>query len=265
MHRRIRVQGPWLLASAIILGLLISSFAVAAGEGTPILGGKRNPGSNGSVALSQETEIIANNSSYGTRQSNKSDNGGGAIYGCRSKAGGTPKGNNPCIRSSNLADGRAFEFEAKGGTEVGTITSSNSNAAPFTTNARGVATGLNADQVDGKSADELQADALKAAQAADLAQTKFAAIAADGKLGGTRGATAAARTADGSYTVTFADDISACALSATEQVVDDAGAVGVQLGADKKTVTVRTRTGGGVDGTAATAVADRPFHLVVNC
>jgi hypothetical protein len=270
MFRRVRSQGPWLLASAIVLGLLISSFAVAAGEGTTILGGKRNPGANASAAFTAETEIIANNATYGTRQSNKSDRGGGAIYGCRSKAGGTPKGNNPCMRASNLADGRAFEFEAKGGTEVGTITSGNVNAAPFTTNAHGVATGLNADQVDGKSADEIQADTLKAAHSDALTTaqglTRFAAVASDGTLGAKRGAASSTRTAAGSYTVVFADDISACAMSATETQSADAGAVGVQLGDDKKTVTVVTRSGGGSAGPPTpTVVADRPFHLTVTC
>jgi hypothetical protein len=269
MSRRIRSQGPWLLASAIVLGLLISSFAVASGEGNPLLGGKRNPGSNESAALSRETEVIANTSTYGTRQSNKSDNGGGAIYGCRSKAGGVPKGNEPCIRSSNLADGRAFEFEAKGGTEVGTITSGNVNAAPFTTNAKGVATGLNADQVDGKSADEIQSAATTAAHTDAVATaqglTSFAAVSAAGALGGNRGATSAARSSQGTYTVVFANDISACALQATETQFENAGAVGVALGDDKKTVTVRTRSGGGADGTEATAPADRSFHLTVSC
>jgi hypothetical protein len=264
MFRRFRAQGPWLLASAIVLGLLISSFAVAAGENNPLLGGKRNPGSNASQAYAKETEIIANTSTYGTRQSNKSDNGGGAIYGCRSKAGGSEKGNEACIRANNLADGRAFEFQSNG-TEVGRIVNQNVNGAPFTTNAKGVATGLNADQVDGKSADEITADAVKAAATADQARTLFAAVSGAGALGANRGATAAARSAEGTYTVTFANDISACALSATETTVADAGAVGVSLGDDKKTVAVITRSGGGTAGTAGTPPADRPFHLTVNC
>jgi hypothetical protein len=264
MFRRMRSQGPWLLASAVVLGLLISSFAMASGEGNPLSGGKRNPGANESAALSKETEIIANTSTYGTRQSNKSDNGGGAIYGCRSKQGGSEKGFEPCIRANNLADGRAFEFESNG-PEVGRIVNENVNGAPFTTNAKGVATGLNADQVDGKGADDIEADALTAAKAADAAQTRFAIVAADGTLGANRGATAAARTGAGTYTVTFADDLSACALSATESQFADAGAVGVQVGDDKKTVTVRTRSGGGADGTAPTDPTDRPFHLTVSC
>jgi hypothetical protein len=259
MFRRFTGQGPWVLASAVALALLASPFAIAASTGGSILGGKRNP-SNYTTALTSETQIIANNASYGTRQSNKSGNGGGAIYGCRTAAGGSEKGLNPCIRASNLAGGRAFEFETKG-PEVGRFVNDDPNGAPFTTNATGVAIGLNADKVDGKSVTDLAADALKAAQGL----TQFAKVAADGTLGATRGATAAARTAEGTYTVTFSSDISACALQATETQFGNAGAVGVQLGDDKKTVTVRTRSGGGADGTAPLAIADRPFDVTAAC
>ena len=249
MRKLRKLQGPWLLASAIALALLVTPFAFASGEGRSVLGGKRNP--RGGGAYTHETKIVANNATYSTRQSNLSGNGGGAIYGCRSTAG-----NKPCIRANNLANGHAFEFVSDG-KEVGTITNENPEGAPFTTNAKGVATGLNADQVDGKSSDDIVKEA--------RALTRFAAVAADGKLLGGRGAVSTSRTADGSYSVTFDNDISACALGATETTADDAGAVGVELAADKKTVQVRTRSGGGADGTAATALADRPFHLTVNC
>jgi len=242
------------LTSAVIIGLLASSYAVASGEGKNLILGKRNPGSNASAALSSETQIIANNGTYGTRQSNKSDNGGGAIYGCRSKAGGSEKGNQPCVRGSNLADGRAFEFSSNGGPEVGRITSGNTKAAPFTTNATGVATGLNADQVDGKSADDIT----KAAHDDAVALTSFAAVAGDGTLGAKRGATAAARSAAGTYTVTFANDISACAIQVTEQSVTNPGPAAAELGNDKKTVSVVTHDN-------ANAAADKPFHVTVSC
>ena len=150
----VRANGPWILASALLVALMVAPFAGAFGEGNNVRGGARNPSPDARRAYTKETEIIANVSTYGTRQSNKSTNGGGAVYGCRSAAGGTPKGNEPCVRASNLADGRAFEFNANGGTEVGAITGP-ATAAPFTTTAKGVATGLNADQVDGKSADEI--------------------------------------------------------------------------------------------------------------
>jgi len=239
-------NGPWLFASVVVVAIAVSGSAFAFGEGRPILGGKRNPSSNASRAFTSETEIIANSSTYGTRQSNKSDNGGGAIYGCRSGQGGTPKGNEPCIRANNLAQGLAFEFESKGPL-VGTINSSNANAAPFTTNAHGVATGLNADQVDGKSASELQA--------------QFASVSATGTLSAARGATAAARTAAGVYTVTFGSDVSKCAYSAT---VISTGATDFGF-ADVAPVDATQLRVNTFDQATANAAADHAFHLVVNC
>jgi hypothetical protein len=273
MFRKIRSHGPLVLASAVIIGLLASSFAVASGEGKNLLLGKRNPGSNASAALSSETQIIANNSTYGTRQSNKSTNGGGAIYGCRSGAGGSEKGNSPCVRASNLTVGRAFEFSSNGGTEVGEITSGNVNAAPFITNAHGVATGLNADNVDGQSATQIQTaattaahtDAVSVANAAVQGATLIAQVSATGTLGAHRGATAATNTGTGTYTVTFGSDISACAIQGTESTVTNSGSVGTQLASDNKTVSVQTRNGGAADGNGTTDVANQPFHLTVSC
>ncbi len=151
-------QGKWLFATAVAVAVLVAPFAVASGEGEPIEGGVRNPSNNQTRELMRETEIIASTSTYGTRQSNKSDNGGGAIYGCRSGEGGTPRGNEPCIRANNLANGLAFEFESDGNT-VGRIDAEGGggeDTRPFTTNATGVATGLNADRVDGASASQLR-------------------------------------------------------------------------------------------------------------
>ncbi|HEY6758327.1 MAG TPA: hypothetical protein VI318_02515 [Baekduia sp.] len=263
MFRKLfRSKGPLVLISAVIIGLLASSYAMATGEGKALLAGKRNPGSNNSAALTSETQIIANNGTYGTRQSNKSNNGGGAIYGCRSAAGGSEKGNEPCIRSSNLADGRAFEFSANGGTEVGRITSGNTKAAPFTTNATGVATGLNADQVDGQSASDITAaahtDAVTTAAAAVQGSISFAQVGSDGTLGGKRGVSSSSTTGTGTYQVVFSNDISACAIQATEATVTAAGAAAAGLTADKKTVNVSTRDGAG-------ALANEPFHLTVSC
>jgi hypothetical protein len=251
-----RGNGPWILVSAIGAALLVTPFAVAAGEGRPLDGGARNPSNNQSQAYNRETEIIANTSSYGTRQSNKSGNGGGAVYGCRSGAGGTPRNNEPCVRANNLSQGLAFEFAFEGAVG-GTIDSRVPGATrkPFTTNATGVATGLNADQVDGKSATEIVNDA--------QAQNKFATVTSTGGLSGGRGATAAARTAGGTYSVVFTSDISGCALNVTVNATGTAGTAGAT--ASGNTVTVVTRAI--VDAGAETAgdPADRPFHLTVVC
>ncbi len=118
----------------------------------------------------KQTQIIgsfANTSATGgyvTRQSNTGTGpnaGGGAIYGCRGAPGGTAAGSAPCIRANNLATGFAFEFAfngASGGEFIaGGAPNPNANAAPFTTNATAVATGLNADRVDSQSAAQIAA------------------------------------------------------------------------------------------------------------
>lgn len=264
MFRKLfRSKGAIVLSAAVVIGLLASSVTFASGEGRTLLLGKRNPGNNNSAALSSETQIIANNGTYGTRQSNKSDNGGGAIYGCRSKLGGSEKGNEPCVRASNLADGRAFEFSSNGGTEVGRITSGNTKAAPFTTNATGVATGLNADQVDGKGADDIAKaahdDAATTATAAVQGATSIAAVSDTGALGAVkRGFASATTTGTGTYQVVASNDISACAIQVTEATVTAAGAAAAELAGDRKTINVSTRDNDG-------ALANKGFHVTVSC
>jgi hypothetical protein len=138
--RRKGIRTAHVVAATAVLAVLMSPWAVAK-TGDVLREGKRNPGSGAST---RETEIISKSKSYGTRQSNTRDgNGGGAIYGCRASTG-----REPCIRANNLKTGRAFEFETEGA-EAGRIEASGANARPFTTNATGVATGLNADRVDG--------------------------------------------------------------------------------------------------------------------
>jgi len=145
------------LTALAVIGAPVA-MSVATGEGSPLRGGARNPSADQSKSLTKETEIIANSGTYGTRQSNKSDNGGGAVYGCRSKPGGTPANNEPCIRANNLTDGLAFELNATNGNIGGTINvgPGGDDRKPLTTNATGVATGLNADRVDGADAAALR-------------------------------------------------------------------------------------------------------------
>jgi hypothetical protein len=237
-----RGNGPWIVVAAVLVALLVTPFALAAGENRPVRGGARNPSPNQSLAYTRETQIIANNATYGTRQSNKSTTGGGAIYGCRAATGAKS-----CLRASNLSNGRAFSFATNSGTEVGRIDGP-TTAAPFTTSATGVATGLNADKVDGKDAATITADA-----------NLFATVSAAGVLGAQRGATAASNPSAGNYTVAFADDISKCALAVTVNNNAAAAIATAQLAADNKTVNVVTR-----DLPAGTP-ANEPFHLTVTC
>ncbi|MDA0179001.1 hypothetical protein OJ997_01745 [Solirubrobacter phytolaccae] len=204
--KRIPFSGRAAIVCSLILALGIPSVAVGFGEGRNLLLGKRNPSNNANLALNTETEIIADTTTYGTRQSNKKDgDGGSAIYGCRSNPG-----NEPCLRANNLKGGRAFEFvtigKEGGRIEVG----GDKTGAPLTTNATGVATGFNADKVDGK----------EAADFAPATSLTFAAISDDGTAtptatGPTTPTVTLATTGDNAvYTVDLKRDVSKCSYTA---------------------------------------------------
>src|SRR5262245_59097445 len=203
--RKLSFSGRAAVATALILAIGVPATALGFGEGRNLLLGKRNPSRAG---LSSETQTIADNTTYGTRQSNLRDgDGGGAIYGCRSNPG-----NEPCIRANNLKTGRAFEFATRGN-EGGRIQTGNAAGAPFTTNATGVATGLNADRVDGKEATDFAAATdLKALSDGLL----FAVVSDTGALGNQRGAVSSSKDATNPvYTVKFNRDVSKCSFTAS--------------------------------------------------
>jgi hypothetical protein len=240
-----RFSGRAAVICSLILALGIPSVAVGFGEGRSLLLGKRNPSSNANLAVSSETEIIADNQTYGTRQSNKRDgDGGGAIYGCRSNLG-----NEPCIRANNLKGGHAFQF-ATTGREAGRITVGNAAGAPFTTNATGVATGLNADKVDGKEAAEFAAATDVTALSASLLAAQ---VAQDGSLGANgRGAVASAVNGN-VYTVKFNRDVSKCSFTASPVGSPGPGAPGVAA------------TPNAADSVNVELTAPGSFHLQVIC
>jgi hypothetical protein len=232
-----------------VLAVAITPFALAA-TGSNLREGLRNG------TATSETQIISNvnanggrTGGYSTRQSNLSASGGGAVYGCRSAAGtslSTPP-QNPCIRANNLSTGQAFEFNATQGAQGGSITvgTGGDTKKPFVTNATGVATGLNADRVDGKQAADFAA-------ASDLG---FAAIPAAGtSVTAGKGATSVSRSGTGpfDYAVVFNRDVSACSFTATAVGAPAALGVTPPVAATPNTVTVTA--------TAATA-----FHLQVIC
>jgi hypothetical protein len=264
------------VAATGVLVICVSPFA-AARTGSNLREGLRNG------TATKETQIIgklrsatATTGGYVTRQSNLSTDGGGAIYGCRSKAGGsaaTPRPQNPCIRANNLSTGFAFEFNAANGDVGGLISVGPGGDAkkPFVTNATGVASGLNADRLDNLDAAQiigaartktgLDADTLDGKDSTDL-QARFAQVAADGSAGQTRGVRTGGVTdpaGPGTYAVTFTGDLANCALSATLTGADPGmiTATPAAVAAGTTTVTVRTFD--------AAAPANRPFHLVANC
>ena len=233
----------YILVGALALAIGIPSVAVGFGEGRALLLGKRNPSPSGTRTLSTETQIVASNGSYGTRQSNKRNgDGGGAIYGCRSDPG-----REPCVRANNLKGGRAFEFETRG-KEGGRIEVGDVSGAPFTTNATGTATGLNADKVDGKDGADL-------ANAGDILTAR---VAANGALAGGRGATAAVLSSAPSerFRVTFNRDVSACTYTVSPEGNASDQAFGVRSASDNKNQVIIDQPDPG---------GARAFHLQVIC
>jgi len=205
LRRTARVVLPG--GALIAVAIAVAPLALGAGEGSPVRGGTRNPTNNTGLSYHSETQIIAENSGYGTRQSNKGS-GGGAIYGCRSVAGG-----NGCIAAVNLRSGRAFAFTS-GGVVGGTITLGNAAGAPLTTNAKGVATGFNANFLEGKQAKDF-VSSTQASSFAQQSQLLFAVVSQTGALGAQRGATAAAKTGEKTYTVTFNASVAKCSVTAS--------------------------------------------------
>ena len=239
-----RISGRYAVACALILALGIPAVAIGAGEGRSMLLGKRNPSTG---ALNSETEVIASNGTYGTRQSNKRDgDGGGAIYGCRSNPGAEP-----CVRANNLKGGRAFEF-ATAGREGGAIRVTDTSGPPFVTNATGHVANLNADRVDGKDSTEL----------VGTGELLWASVQVNGTLAAGRGATTSAKTSEpnNTYTVTFNRDVSRCSFTANALGgASTTGGFGVQPGPEANQARVDQ------PDSAGAADEGRAFHLQVIC
>src|SRR4051794_15002515 len=168
-------QGKYLVISSLILAFVAAPFAFAA-DGDPMIAGGR-------TTFDSITRVLGDSGTYATQQSNLRDGDGGAArYGCRSSAE-----NEFCLLSKNTGGGGSFRFTSGNSLLGGVIDvdppqgKTARDAKPFTTNATGVATGLNADEVDGMSA----ADIVKAAQTAS-AFTAYARVSADGKTDKTR-------------------------------------------------------------------------------
>jgi len=255
------------LVAAAAAGAIVAPAAVAAA----VNGGNRNPSGS---EFTRETEFVGNIASnqgghaprtggYTTRQSNKSDTGGGAIYGCRARAG-----SESCVAANNLSNGDAFRFQSTaaaatiGQLRFGLDLNKTVDKPPFTTNGTGLVKNLNADRIDGKSAEDFAA---KTALDDYVAKGSllFAAVGSDGAIAANRGvpangrATVAADGANQVFTVPFSSDISKCVATAnpTAVVATDTDVPLVIAVSDTKTVTV----------TEQEASAPYGFALQVTC
>ncbi|MGI8632948.1 MAG: hypothetical protein ACR2NA_10445 [Solirubrobacterales bacterium] len=254
-------RGRHVIVAAALLALTISSVAGAQGgeaESAAIDRGDALRAEVRNGTTGKETEIIGDfNASSGskggyvTRQSNTQTGakaGGAVIYGCRGASGGTAGGSAPCIRANNLASGYAFEFNSRG--TVGGLISvgdGGDEEKPFITNATGVATGLNADRIDGKGAGDL---------------VMWARVSSNGTLERGSGATAAERKNTGDYEIQFSRDVSQCSYQGTS----------TQTGNDR--IVAANATSGNAQRVSASVTdpdvggssdVNAPFQVAVHC
>jgi hypothetical protein len=233
------------LLSGLALAIVAAPAALAYGTlanagGRPVRGGIKNPPHGGYY---RTTQIWADNASWGTRQSNLGT-GGSAIYGCRS-----PRGGSPCLDADNLRGGSAFSFITNGNFG-GRIRVGKASGVPFTTNGHGVATGLNANYLQGKQAKDFQLASQPAADAAKLGgqppayyattgQLLFADVVAGPALQSTRGATAVSQ-AGTAYTVTFGStNLTKCSATVSPQgAALTSGQLAVTVGSPSASVVV---------------------------
>lgn len=261
---------PIALAAAIATPVAIASgngsparartAGLAAAGGLPIRGGIHNPPHS---SYFRTTGLFSDNGGWTTRIENLG-NGGAAILGCHAFEGGLP-----CLDSYNMAGGLAFTFNTSGKVG-GEILLRNPNGAPFTTNAHGVATGLNANFLQGRQASEFQLASQPAANATNAeklagqpasayvsaGQLLFANVVTGPKLEGARGATAVTQSGT-AYTITFGTaDISKCAFTASPRgAALTSGQFGVEPSAKSKSDVIVNAPSGFAGG----------FYLQVTC
>jgi hypothetical protein len=237
MQRRIR-RPAWsqVILASVLMAMLITPFA---------------------VAQSADNRIEVNDDRYAflARNTNQGDGGSGA-FACQSDANPAGQTNRePCLNMVNKGTGFAAAFRTRGLTGFRLQTSGSGTATPFLLdpNATGKVTHLNADQVDGQSAEE-------------LGRERFARVNVDGagnptlvRGNGTVATNAVTRSGIGDYRVEFTNDVNSCVYQVT--AADPAAARIVSASEDAgntKRVAVQTRNDAG-------APADAPFHLTVNC
>ena len=166
LRSRMPSSGPvrWTLVGMGVAAMAGSPLAIGAalGKGNATVrvsldAGARNPAKG---VLLSSTRIIARTNDEAVKVSNSGPSGGAGLFSCASIAGGSAANREPCIEAENRSSGSAFEFRFRG--PLGGAFQIGNNldrlfpaVKPFVTNATGVATGLNADRVDGLHAQEI--------------------------------------------------------------------------------------------------------------
>jgi hypothetical protein len=232
-QRRIRPTLTQVILASVLMAMLITPFAVAQTAGND--------------------RVTKDDARYAFLARNiRAGDGGAGAFACNSDVGA---GREPCLNMVNKGSGLAAAFRTRGLTGFRLQTSGSGEATPFLLdkNATKRVDFLNADQVDGQSAEE-------------IGRERFARVNVDGagaptlvRGNGTVTQNAVTRVGAGDYRVEFTADVNSCVYQVTAADPSAARIVSASEDAgNTKRVAVQTRD-------AAGAPADAPFHLTVNC
>ena len=241
-RNRPRPKTTHVLLAAVLMAMLITPFAVAQ-----------------SGSSSSRVERSDSRYAFLARNTLQAD-GGAAALACQSDANAAGQTNKePCLNMVNKGTGFAAAFRTRGTTGFRLQTSCNGEATPFLldSNATALVKYLNADTVDGQSADQ-------------IGRERSARVNVDGtgaptlvRGNGTATTNPVTRVGPGDYRVEFTSDVNACVYQATAADPGNSFITSASEDAtNNKRVVVKTRDGAGADvGTPA----DAPFNLSVNC
>ena len=235
-----RTKPTHVLLSSVLVAMLIAPFAVAqTSGGTP--------------------RVERNDARYAflARNTNQGDGGAGA-FACQSDANPAGQTNRePCLNMVNKGTGYAAAFRTRGLTGFRLQTSGSGEATPFLLdpNATGKVSHLNADQVDGLSADQLRSR---------FGRITFTAPSSVAVADGANGVTSVSRTSAGRYQVTFDRDVSKCGFQVTSNDLDAARTTAVApLAGNNAVADVAIRSAGPTP--PAGDPVDASFHIAANC
>jgi hypothetical protein len=235
--------GRYALATGALIAVAATPFAVAATKNI----------------VGSSARFTNNDARYVEQARNtRSGDGGAAADACNSNTG-----NEACLNMINKGNGWAASFRTRGLTGFRLQTSGTGTATPFLLdkNATGLVKYLNADTVDGKSADEIGREQF--AQVTGTTATPSAP-----KLGNQNGATGVTRAAAGDYRVAFTNDVSRCtyqATSADPTVARTLAAVIDPANPKQVRVTERAAAAASTPPPADGDLVDGDFQLAVLC
>jgi hypothetical protein len=234
-----RTKPAHVVLAAVMAAMLIAPFAVAQTSGTSA----RVERSDARYAF------IARNTLQG--------DGGSAALTCQSDANPAGQTNRePCLNMVNKGTGYAAAFRTRGVIGFRLQTSGSGEATPFLLdkNATGKVANLNADQVDGLSADQVRSR---------FGRITFTAPSTVAVANGANGVTSVSRTSAGRYQVTFDHDVSACGLQVTSNDLEGNRTVAVApLAGNNAVADVAIRNAA---GTTPGDPVDGPFSIAANC